>query len=416
MDNERIKTLEKENSLLKANESFYKALDKVSVSKHGKDYFDIIASMLSDLLGCDCVIIGQIINGYKIRAVVQTANSIKHDYVYSIKGTPSEKIIDTGECYFSDKIAQKFSDDPYIHDVGAKSYFGTALYNDEKEIIGVLSVLSKSEMSLSIEARNMVATIASRISAEIERRNIINEVKISRSKIKKANSLKNKLISILSHDLKNSFNNIVLLSDAMTMDLEADNYSDIKSQVKLISESALQSTDLLNNLLNWSISQMDGNEFVQENAHLEDICDAVFQSVESLAREKKITLSSEVSRELISFVDQKMIETVIRNLVVNAIKYTDENGKIIITAAEQKDYIQVSINDNGIGIDKETISAIFDIDTVISTPGTNNEQGTGLGLMLCSDFVEMHNGKIWVESEPGVGSSFKFTVPSKNNS
>lgn len=133
----------------------------------------------------------------------------------------------------------------------------------------------------------------------------------------------------------------------------------------------------------------------------------------SMAEQKNISIKSEYSGDLIIFADPLMIETVLRNLITNAIKFTPENGLIVISAKQTNDHVSIDVCDSGFGISEEDIQNLFRIDSKVKRKGTNNEDGSGLGLILCKEFVDKNNGTIWVESTPGKGSSFSFTIPAK---
>jgi signal transduction histidine kinase len=134
--------------------------------------------------------------------------------------------------------------------------------------------------------------------------------------------------------------------------------------------------------------------------------------VNDAANSKNIELKSSVPEKLVVFADRNMIKTILRNLISNAIKFTYKNGKVDVKAIARDNEVEIAVSDNGIGINKDTIAKLFRIDANLSTRGTENENGTGLGLFLCKEFVEKHGGKIWVESESGKGSIFKLILPS----
>ena len=133
------------------------------------------------------------------------------------------------------------------------------------------------------------------------------------------------------------------------------------------------------------------------------------------AHEKKISLDCTIQDNLAAFADADMVKAVMRNLVSNSIKFTYPGGSIKISSEQTDSIVTISVSDNGIGIDPETLSKLFAISTSITTSGTAKETGTGLGLLLCKEFVEKHNGKIWCESEVGKGSIFRFTLPLFNS-
>jgi signal transduction histidine kinase len=180
-----------------------------------------------------------------------------------------------------------------------------------------------------------------------------------------------------------------------------------------IYNSSRHAHDLLENLLTWAKMQTKSLQF---NPQVFDIQTKVVESIELLegaAAKKNIRIDVIASEEILVFADVNMCSAIIRNLVGNAIKFTHEEGNISIHLNKMVDFCQVMVMDDGVGISEENIQKIFRIDSNHSTLGTNGEKGTGLGLVLCKEFVEKHNGQIRVESEPGKGSTFIFTLPMK---
>jgi signal transduction histidine kinase len=170
---------------------------------------------------------------------------------------------------------------------------------------------------------------------------------------------------------------------------------------------------LLQNLLEWSRSQTGRLIFNPREIELNRIVDNSISVLRSLADQKNIRIEFNFDDDLSLFADPLMIETVLRNLINNAIKFTPENGLIEITANQIEDQISICVKDSGIGISKEDTMNLFRIDSTVKRKGTNNEDGSGLGLILCKEFVDKNNGTIWVNSTPDEGSSFFFTVPAK---
>jgi signal transduction histidine kinase len=143
---------------------------------------------------------------------------------------------------------------------------------------------------------------------------------------------------------------------------------------------------------------------------LSELINEEFSILNEMALGKSIELKSLLDNRLIITADKNMIKTIIRNLISNAIKFTRKNGKVSVSASVINSYVEISVTDSGIGMTKETMSKLFRLDGNLSTRGTENEKGTGLGLFLCKEFVEKHGGRIWVESEYGKGSTFKFVL------
>jgi signal transduction histidine kinase len=168
---------------------------------------------------------------------------------------------------------------------------------------------------------------------------------------------------------------------------------------------------LLENLLSWSRVQLGTFDWTPETVDLKSIVDDSMLLLKTQAATKHIELHSEIAEALMAFADPNMIETVVRNLITNAVKFTPENGKVWLEAASLENCIQVSIKDTGIGIAEDQIERLFKTGVKSNRAGTNDETGTGLGLILCKEFVEKNGGRIWVESSVGKGSCFRFSVP-----
>ena len=173
--------------------------------------------------------------------------------------------------------------------------------------------------------------------------------------------------------------------------------------------------ELLTNLLEWARSQTGRMEFHPEFFELNVLVKEVLALLENVAQQKSITVINKLPGILPVFADRKMVGTVLRNLISNGIKFTHRGGEIRISSQEEDGKMIISVSDNGVGISREVLGKLFRIEANQTTPGTQNEKGTGLGLLLCKEFVEMHGGKIWVESEVGEGSTFHFFLQASSD-
>lgn len=233
----------------------------------------------------------------------------------------------------------------------------------------------------------------------------------SEAHLRELNATKDKLFSIISHDLRSPFSSIIGFSNLLTEQVSKKDYEGIVEYARIIRDSSWRVMDLLLNLLEWANSQTGKMEYNPKYIELVAlIMEAKALSAES-ARQKSITIFTDLPRNIAVFADKAMISTILRNLFSNALKFTHVNGKIVISAKQSHSEILVSVNDNGVGISKKIVQKIFRFEESRSTLGTQREQGTGLGLLLCKEFVLKHGGKIWVESELGKGSTFSFTIP-----
>ena len=244
-----------------------------------------------------------------------------------------------------------------------------------------------------------------------ERRQMEIALKESETRLRELNSTKDKFFSIIAHDLRSPFSSIIGLSELLTEKMHKKDYEGIEEYTAIIQNSSYRAMDLLSNLIVWARLQTGRMEFKSENVDLVSLINEVTELSSDFARQKSLTIYREVPSSIIVLGDKAMISSVLRNLISNAIKFTNPGGKIVISTEQNNNILTVKVTDNGVGIKKNEIDKLFHIESCVSTPGTQEEQGTGLGLILCSDFVQKHGGKIWVESEAGKGSIFKFTIP-----
>lgn len=248
-----------------------------------------------------------------------------------------------------------------------------------------------------------------------ERKRVEGALQESEARLRDLNATKDKFFSIIAHDLKNPFNNILGFSELMLESLKDKDYSDLEKLATTIHLSSKRAMDLLTNLLEWSRVQTGRIKFEPENIGIVFMIRQAIELFNEAALEKSITISAKLPLNTIAFADPAMISTVLRNLISNAIKFTHPGGAVVISTRQNQDDLEVSVSDTGIGIAKELIAKLFRIEETYSTAGTRKEQGTGLGLVLCREFVERHGGRIRAESEFGKGSTFSFTLPHAPN-
>ena len=238
-----------------------------------------------------------------------------------------------------------------------------------------------------------------------------SQIQMLNGKLEKLNIDKDRFISILGHDLKNPFSNILGFSEILTDEINSLNSDEIKEIAGNINKSARITNNLLEGILMWARTQQGSIPFNPQNLSLSATCENILENLNPNAKAKNITISHSATEHITVFADDDMLKAILRNLVSNAIKFTNKNGAININATQTDSNVTISISDNGIGIKPNNLVKLFDISEVLSTTGTAKETGTGLGLLICKEFVGKHQGKIWVESEVGKGSDFKFTLP-----
>lgn len=239
----------------------------------------------------------------------------------------------------------------------------------------------------------------------------ITEKKEAIDRLKHLNATKDKFFSIISHDLRNPFISLIGFSELLLANVKSKKYNKVDEFAKIINETAIQSDKLLTNLLQWSELQRGTFTRNFEPLLLIELAKEAFKVYQGNLLQKEIKFKLEISDDISVYADKNMTTTIFRNLISNAIKFTKSGGAIIVDAIVKGESIQVSVIDNGVGISAKDIESIFKIEQSFSTSGTNQEKGTGLGLILCKEFAENQNGNIWVESKLGVGSIFYFSLP-----
>jgi signal transduction histidine kinase len=244
-----------------------------------------------------------------------------------------------------------------------------------------------------------------------EQKIIENALRESESQLTELNATKDKFFSIIAHDLKNPFNTIVGLSDYLVNHIKSKESKSYDKMIHIIHGASKNGYKLLENLLEWASSQIERVDLNPQRIKLSDLVYESTLTVENSADKKKIKIEIRVSDELFVMADIDMMKAIFRNLLSNAVKFTNKNGIINISAKTDASTIIVSVKDNGVGMSNEDLNKLFKIEHIHKTPGTDNETGTGLGLLLCKEFVEKNNGKITVKSELDKGSEFLVAFP-----
>ncbi|NEW80503.1 MAG: CBS domain-containing protein [Gelidibacter sp.] len=254
--------------------------------------------------------------------------------------------------------------------------------------------------------RNELYNFISEYNLELE-----NVIKERTQAFEEAIATKDLMFSIIAHDLKSPFNVILGFTELLKDKLRS---MDIEKSEKLISgmnSQARNTYNLLEDLLTWARDNSNKIGYNPVLCNISTICDEVISQIKDEAHMKDIAINSFHSSEVYAFADKNMVEVILRNLIVNAIKFTENHGEIEIYSMPVDEFIEITVSDNGIGIQEKDKTKLFKSDFNESKPGTANEKGSGLGLVICKRFIERNQGKIWIENKTEKGSTFKFTLP-----
>jgi signal transduction histidine kinase len=286
------------------------------------------------------------------------------------------------------------------------SYLGYPICYPDKKPFGTLCILDNKENAYN-ETINACMQSFSKVQ-ETDLALILKNIQLEESerKLKEANTTKNKIFSLIAHDLKNSLGNYASML-AMTMEAKGERHQKLLNYLLNDSENMYE---LFRNLIDWSREQSSLIKVKLKKTSLEKSMEKALKLYRHSISDKSINIANEIEEDIFVCADKDLLETILRNLITNALKYTQKNGTVILQAKRKDGHIQISVSDTGIGMTEEQKSKIFKGKTVDSVNGTQNEVGTGLGLYLCQEFVKIQGGDICVESEPGKGSTFTFSL------
>lgn len=294
--------------------------------------------------------------------------------------------------------------------------FSTLLQNDAepvKIIVAVedISVRKEEEQYIRRHFEDMQV-----VRDDLEERTselaLLNEkLRQSEIQLEEINKNKNKFFSIISHDLRSPFNSLLGLTRLILEDFDGFSREEIRESLYNLHQVSEGLFNLIEDLLDWSRIQFNRVDFQPSIFNLYEIVSAVVTALKSVARDKNISVVNLVPKNCNVYADPHMVKTIIRNLVNNSIKFTPKYGLIKISSGFDLDDLIISVEDTGVGMTKQIANSLFKIENKITSSGTEGESGTGLGLLICKEFVEKHNGRIWAKSQVEKGSTFFFRIP-----
>jgi signal transduction histidine kinase len=234
--------------------------------------------------------------------------------------------------------------------------------------------------------------------------------------LKEINNQKDKFFSIIAHDLRGPFQGLIGLTEHMAAENNELSSDEVKTYSQELNKCVINLYKLLENLLEWAKLQKGLVDFTPERIKLSDMFAQSMEVINQRALQKGITLLNEIPETIEIYADEKIMNTILRNLLFNAVKYTKAEGKVVGKARySDAGMVEISVTDNGVGISPENIGKLFTPGEKVRTIGTEDEPSTGLGLLLCKEFIQKHGGKIWVESKENIGSTFYVTIPGAIN-
>ncbi len=298
---------------------------------------------------------------------------------------------------------------------GQRYYVSAAPLTEMRGLDWIL-VTSISEAEIMSDINNaqratlgivLAATLASIIAGAL----IARKLASSNQQLQTANADKDRLFTIIAHDLKSPLAGISGSTEMLSKEIDVFSKNEIQTLCKQLHVNSSNTLDLLNDLLQWARMSQEGVDYSPKSLNLNELVNTMLAAPMDVAGKKDISIGVDIPQDLRVMIDVPMIKTVLRNLLFNAIKFTPRRGRIMIIAGQDGRHAVISVKDNGIGMDQEIMSSVFSVEKKKWQIGTEGEKGTGLGLILCKQFIEQHGGKIWVQSEPDQGTTVSFTLP-----
>lgn len=287
--------------------------------------------------------------------------------------------------------------------------FLTAL-NSTADIVKGFQVGGNDFISKPFNKEELIIRVTHQISLIAAKRIIVAQTE----ELRKTIIGRDKLYSVIAHDLRSPMGSIKMVLNMLILNLPSDTIGpEMYELLTMANQTTEDVFSLLDNLLKWTKSQIGKLKVVYQDIDMVEVTEGVIEIFSMVAELKKISIRLETPSKLEVYADIDMIKTVIRNLLSNAIKFSNEETEILVTVQEQEGMAVVSVKDSGCGIDEENQKKLLHTDTHFSTFGTNNEEGFGLGLLLCQDFVIKNGGRLWFTSAKGEGSTFSFSIPLK---
>lgn len=287
--------------------------------------------------------------------------------------------------------------------------FLTAL-NSTADIVKGFQVGGNDFISKPFNKEELIIRVTHQISLIAAKRIIVAQTE----ELRKTIIGRYKLYSVIAHDLRSPMGSIKMVLNMLILNLPSDTIGpEMYELLTMANQTTEDVFSLLDNLLKWTKSQIGKLKVVYQDIDMVEVTEGVIEIFSMVAELKKISIRLETPSKLEVYADIDMIKTVIRNLLSNAIKFSNEETEILVTVQEQEGMAVVSVKDSGCGIDEENQKKLLHTDTHFSTFGTNNEEGSGLGLLLCQDFVIKNGGRLWFTSAKGEGSTFSFSIPLK---
>lgn len=371
--------------------------------------YDDLTQLASDICGTPIALISLIDTNrqwFKAKVGIE-AGETPRDWAFCAHALLQDDVL-VVEDTFED---ERFVDNPLVlNDPSIRFYAGAQIRTQEGYVLGTVCAIDRIPRQLTAYQLNALKVLAKQVMTHFELPIIFGQLQKHAVKLQEMNAARDKLFAILSHDLRAPLGGILGLSEVLLEDMDSQPVDVSKELVTEIHDASQQSLALLDNILRWTLLESGKVNFTPMTIPLIGVVQKVTRLLSPLALKKKVNLHVDCPEHLFVSADQDMLASILQNLLANAIKFTPAQGDIHLTATEAKRQVVIRVKDSGVGMSKEQVEKLFSPNKQTSTLGTEGETGTGLGLVLCRQFLALHKTGLEVQSEPGKGTTFKFTL------
>lgn len=311
-------------------------------------------------------------------------------------------------------LDKRFVDNPILcGDLNVRFYAGTPLKSASGHHIGTLCVLDTKPRQITATQIEALRILAHQVIAQLELRKSHQAVELANERLREINASKDKFFSIIAHDLRAPFHGILGFSEVLETEIEDLDQKGIQDIAGYLRSTAHATFRLLENLLQWAMSEGGALVYKPREVYIEQVFQTIFEVLNAMAQKKNIVLHNDVDPDLACYADINMMTSVLQNLCSNAIKFTRNGGHVYLSANQVGNEVHIKVRDTGIGMTDTQIQDFFSRQQPQSLKGTDGEKGTGLGLLLCRQFVEKNNGTMKIDSKIDEGTTFTISVPAK---
>jgi signal transduction histidine kinase len=307
---------------------------------------------------------------------------------------------------------ERFFDNPLVKsDPHIRFYAGVPLITPEGYALGSLCAMDRVPRELDPHQLEALNTLAKQVVKNMELRISHLKLREMASQLVNLNANKDRLFSLVAHDLKSPFSGVLGMLEMMAEEGDTISPAEMKDHLRMLSRSARDTFSLMENLLQWSTFESGETPYHPVRVNLDEIVCGVISLVQAAAGRKSVAVSADVPSDLYVLADKSMVHSIIQNLIANALKFTPEGGRVTVDVQVSNEWVEVSVRDTGVGMSPTQLAKIRNRESGHTSYGTRGESGTGLGLNICQRFIEKHGGRFSVQSAPGEGTTMSFTLP-----